>query len=249
MSTTPQKDKDTNGKTTLSPEALAAADAREREALGELAGELVEMRGKELRQPGSTFYGSVLAALSDRGWPLTALGRVTGESYADLQEILNSPHTALGYLPAGCELPAYPVSIVHDLRVAQRVAQRGKDMSPEVAAFVRRVDAAANRKAERFMSAGGDQENYNLLVSIYTRQGLLGIGSEAIRRELDRGVGLRRVIIALGRGYTAVKKRLNITLDAEAGTVRIGGYQGNILRDGGPFVFEAVPTSPWNATD
>lgn len=245
MSTTPQKDKDTNGKTTLSPEALAAADAREREALGELAGELVEMRWKELRQPGSTFYGSVLAALSDRGWPLTALGRVTGESYADLQEILNSPDAAPSRLPADCELPVYPVSIVHDLRAAQR----GKDMSPEVAAFVRRVDAAANRKAERFMAAGGDQDSYNLLVSTYTRPGLLGIGSEAIRRELDRGVGLRRVIIALGRGYTAVRKRLNITLDIEAGTVSIGEYQGNILRDGGPFVFEAVPTSPWNATD
>ena len=245
MSTTPQKDKDTNGKTTLSPEALAAADAREREVLGELAGELVEMRRKELRQPGSTFYGSVLAALSDRGWPLTALGRVTGESYADLQQILNSPDAAPSRLPAGCELPVYPVSIVHDLRVAQR----GKDMSPEVAAFVRRVDAAANRKAERFMAAGGDQDSYDLLVSTYTRPGLLGVGSEAIRRELDRGVGLRRVIIALGRGYTAVRKRLNITLDIEAGTVSIGEYQGNILRDGGPFVFEAVPTSPWNATD
>ena len=61
-------------------------------------------------------------------------------------------------------------------------------------------------------------------------------------------MGLRRVIIALGRGYTAVRKRLNITLDAEAGTVSIGEYQGNILRDGGPFVFEAVPTSPWNVT-
>lgn len=245
MSTTPQKDKDTNGKTTLSPEALAAADAHEREVLGELAGELVEMRWKELRQPGSTFYGSVLAALSDRGWPLTALGRVTGESYADLQQILNSPDAAPSRLPAGCELPDYPVSIVHDLRAAQR----GKDMSSEVAAFVRRVDAAANRKAERFMAAGGDQDSYNLLVSTYTRPGLLGIGSEAIRRELDRGVGLRRVIIALGRGYTAVRKRLNITLDIEAGTVSIGEYQGNILRDGGPFVFEAVPTSPWNATD
>ena len=244
MSTTPQKDKGTNGKTTLSPEALAAADARELEALGELAGELVEMRWKELRQPGSTFYGSVLAALSDRGWPLTALGRVTGGSYADLQS-LSSPDAAPSRLPAGCEIPAYPVSIVHDLRVAQR----GKDMSPEVAAFVRRVDAAANRKAERFMAAGGDLESYNLLVSTYTRPGLLGIGSEAIRRELDRGVGLRRVIIALGRGYTAVRKRLNITLDVEAGTVSIGEYQGKILRDGGPFVFEAVPTSPWNATD
>lgn len=245
MSTTPQKDKDTNGKTTLSPEALAAADARELETLGELAGELVEMRRKESRRPGSTFYGPVLAALSDRGWPLTALGRVTGESYSDLQKILNSPRAALSHLPAGCELPAYPVSIVHDLRMAQR----GKDMSPEVAAFVLRMDAAANRKADRFMSAGGDQDSYNLLVSTYTRPGLLGIGSEAIRRELARGVGLRRVIIALGRGYTAVKKRLNITLDVEAGTVRIGGYRGKILRDGGPFVFEAVPTSPWNTTD
>jgi len=90
---------------------------------------------------------------------------------------LADPGARPGLLPVNTVVPDYPEQILMDMRAARR----GPLMNPSVAAFVRRLDSVVNGNRDRFSRFGGREELFDALAGTYTRDGLLGIGAEAIR--------------------------------------------------------------------
>ena len=248
------------------PAALVDAHAREREALGDLVPELLVMRDRERGSTGSTFYAATLAALVDHRWPVTALARIVGEDYASIQGRLADPGARPGLLPVNTVVPDYPEQILMDMRAARR----GPLMNPAVADFVRRLDSVVNGNRDRFSIFGGREELFDALAGTYTRDGLLGIGAEAIRREYDRGVAKSALVNGLGRTYTALGRRMRMRLEPVNGWVVLHGpeddpeelrrryvfrrdavdYRGRTSAPhvpGRPVRLDEVPTSPYPA--
>lgn len=200
-----------------SPAAIVDARARARDALGPLLDDLAKMRPRETRRPGSTYYPALLAALVDNGWPIPAIERATGVSYADIQRHLAKPTADPATLPEDIDIPDYPDEVTAQMRSMRR----GPAMDPAVADFIRRLDAVGNADLTRFESCGGSREEYDLLAATYTRDGLLGIGSAAIQREQKRGVSNGALARGLSRTYTSLAKRSRLTLDCQHGWVII----------------------------
>ena len=127
-----------------------------------------------------------------------------------------------------------------------------------------------NGNRDRFSRFGGREELFDALAGTYTRDGLLGIGAEAIRREYDRGVAKSALVNGLGRTYTALGRRMRMRLEPVNGWVVLHGpeddpeelrrryvfrrdaadYRGRTSAPrvpGRPVRLDEVPTSPYSA--